>query len=81
MEYIKNRFYEKAVGCIDEYNRLKKEHADKVIGNVTIGQVMTGMKGVPSLITDTSKLDPGEGIRFKGYTIPELREKLPKLNP
>ena len=46
---------------------------------MTIGQVMTGMKGVPSLITETSKLDPNEGIRFRGYSIPELREKLPKM--
>jgi citrate synthase len=80
MEYIKNRFYNKATKCIHEYNKLKKEHGDKVIANVTIGQVMTGMKGVPSLITDTSKLDPQEGIRFRGYTIPELRKKLPRLN-
>jgi citrate synthase len=81
MEYIKNKFYEKASRYITEYQRLKNEHADKVIANVTIGQVMTGMKGVPSLITDTSKLDPMTGIRFRGYTIPELREKLPRLNP
>ena len=81
MEYIKSRFYNKASKCIAEYNKLKKEHADTVVANVTIGQVMTGMKGVPSLITDTSKLDPNEGIRFRGYSIPELREKLPRLNP
>ncbi len=80
MEYIKNRFYQKASRCTQEYQRLKKEHADKVIANVTIGQVLTGMKGVPSLVTDTSKLDPAEGIRFRGYSIPELREKLPKLS-
>ncbi|WP_430971926.1 citrate (Si)-synthase [Sunxiuqinia rutila] len=81
MEYIKNRFYQKASKCVSEYQRIKNEHGDKVIANVTIGQVMTGMKGVPSLITDTSKLDPTTGIRFRGYTIPELREKLPRLNP
>ncbi|MEL7586682.1 MAG: citrate (Si)-synthase [Prolixibacteraceae bacterium] len=81
MEYIKNKFYEKASKCISEYQRLKNEHGDVVIGQVTIGQVMTGMKGVPSLITDTSKLDPQTGITFRGYTIPELREKLPRLNP
>jgi len=80
MEYIKNKFYEKASKCISEYQRLKNEHGDQVIANVTIGQVMTGMKGVPSLITDTSKLDPLTGIRFRGHTIPELREKLPRLN-
>ncbi len=81
MEYIKNRFYNKASKCITEYNKLKKEHGDKVIANVTLGQIMTGMKGVPSLITDTSKLDPQEGIRFRGYTIPEIRQKLPRLKP
>ncbi len=81
MEYIKNRFYEKASKWISEYQKLKNEHSDKVIANVTIGQVMTGMKGVPSLITDTSKLDSQEGIRFRGHSIPELRQKLPRLNP
>lgn len=81
MEYIKNRFFNKASHCVAEYNKLKKEHGDTVIANVTIGQVLSGMKGVPSLITDTSKLDANEGIRFRGYSIPELREKLPRLNP
>lgn len=81
MEYIKYRFYQKANKCAAEFQRLKKEHADVVLGQVTLGQVMTGMKGIPLLVTDTSKLDPEEGIRFKGYSIPELQEKLPKLNP
>lgn len=81
MEYIKYRFYQKASRCSAEFQRLKKEHADLVIGQITLGQVMTGMKGLPLLVTDTSKLDPEEGIRFKGYSIPELQEKLPKVNP
>jgi len=29
------------------------------------------------LVTETSLLDPQEGIRFRGYSIPELQEKLP----
>ncbi|MCD6354071.1 MAG: citrate (Si)-synthase, partial [Prolixibacteraceae bacterium] len=78
MEYIKYRFFQKASQCSLEYQKIKKEFSDKVIAEVTLGQVLTGMKGVPLLITDTSKLDPAEGIRFKGYTIPELQEKLPK---
>ncbi|HKM93585.1 MAG TPA: citrate (Si)-synthase [Prolixibacteraceae bacterium] len=81
MEYIKSRFYKQAIRCNSEYNKLKNEYGDKVIANVTIGQVLTGMKGVPSLITDTSKLDPIEGIRFRGHSIPELRNKLPRLSP
>ncbi len=81
MEYIKNKFYEKSIKNVGEYQRLKKEHGNKVIANVTIEQVLTGMKGIPGLITDTSKLDPVEGIRFRGYSIPELRDKLPRLTP
>ena len=81
MEYIKYRFFQKASQCSKEFQRIKKEHADKVIAQVTLGQVFSGMKGIPLLVTDTSKLDPNEGIRFKGYSIPELREKLPKITP
>lgn len=81
MEYIKYRFYKKASKCSKEFQKLKNEHGEKVIAQVTIGQVLSGMKGIPLLVTDTSKLDPEEGIRFKGYSIPELQEKLPKLNP
>jgi citrate synthase len=81
MEYIKYRFFQKASKCSKEFQRIKKEHSDKVIAQVTLGQVFSGMKGIPLLVTDTSKLDPNEGIRFKGYSIPELREKLPKISP
>jgi citrate synthase len=81
MEYIKYRFFQKASKCSKEFQRIKKEHADKVIAKVTLEQVFSGMKGIPLLVTDTSKLDPNEGIRFKGYSIPELREKLPKISP
>ncbi|XP_071811571.1 citrate synthase, mitochondrial-like isoform X2 [Apostichopus japonicus] len=37
-----------------------------------------GMRGIKGLVTETSVLDPDEGIRFRGYTIPECQEKLPK---
>ena len=36
------------------------------------------MRGVKSLVTDISYVDPSEGIRFRGYTIPEVLELLPK---
>jgi citrate synthase len=36
------------------------------------------MRGITGLVTETSLLDANEGIRFRGYSIPELREKMPK---
>src|SRR5690606_14161138 len=53
-------------------------HGDTVIGEIKISQLYGGMRGMQALITETSKLDPAEGIRFRGYSIPELQEKLPK---
>ena len=59
--------------------RLLKEYADVEIGKVTIGQAIGGARGVRCLVTDTSYLDPNEGIRFRGRTIPETFEVLPKV--
>ncbi|MCF6271427.1 MAG: citrate (Si)-synthase [Melioribacteraceae bacterium] len=59
--------------------KLLKEYGDTKVGEVTIAQVIGGMRGIKSLTTDISYLDPMEGIRFRGYTIPEVLEKLPKV--
>ena len=56
--------------------KLLKEHAGVKVGEVTIGQAIGGMRGVRALVTDISYLDPDEGIRFRGYTIPETLAKL-----
>ena len=32
------------------------------------------------MLWETSLLDPVEGIRFRGYSIPELQEKLPSFS-
>lgn len=78
---IKKKFFDKALPLAEKVKELKKNSGDKVIHEVTIGNVLNGMRGVPSLLTCTSQLDPYEGIRYRGYTIPEVREKLPKLKP
>ncbi len=62
----------------DRIKTLVKKHGDKSISDVKIKQVLGGIRGVNCLICDTSNLDPYEGIRFRGYNIPELCKKLPK---
>ncbi|HSL27992.1 MAG TPA: citrate (Si)-synthase [Anaerolineales bacterium] len=57
---------------------LAKEHADVVVDTVTVGEVVGGMRDTKSLLTDISYVDPGEGIRFRGMSIPEVLKKLPK---
>jgi len=78
MGIIKDRFKEQADAVAAEIKGIIKEHGDKVIGEVTLSQVYQGMRGITALVTETSLLDAQDGIRFRGYSIPELREKLPK---
>jgi citrate synthase len=58
--------------------KLLKEYANVKVDEVNIGQIIGGMRDIKSLVTDVSYLDPFEGIRFRGLTIPEVFEKLPK---
>jgi len=58
--------------------KLLKEYGDVKLGEVTIAQAIGGARGVRCLVTDTSYLDPMEGIRFRGKTIPETFDALPK---
>ena len=62
----------------DRMKSLAKEHADVVVDQVTIGQVVGGMRDIKSMVTDISYVDPAEGIRFRGMSIPEVLEKLPR---
>jgi len=77
MDYLKEHFLKKALPLVGEIKALRKEHGDFVLGQYTVDQVYSGMKGMIGMVTETSKLDPGEGIRFRGYSIPELRDNLP----
>jgi citrate synthase len=53
------------------------EHGETKLSDVTVSQAYGGMRGVKSLVTETSAVDPQEGIRFRGRSIPQIREQLP----
>lgn len=80
MSTLKEKLYNKILEHRPRTTKLLKDHGDDVIANVTVEQVIGGMRGIKSLITDISYLDPYEGIRYRGYTLPEVLEKLPKAS-
>src|SRR5947208_2389050 len=79
MGVIKDRFKAKAELTAAEIKEILKTNGNRKIGEVTLSQVYQGMRGITGLVTETSLLDAQEGIRFRGYTIPELQQKLPKV--
>ncbi|HMI62691.1 MAG TPA: citrate (Si)-synthase, eukaryotic [Puia sp.] len=74
----KERFKFKTDTVAAEIKELVKEHGNKKIGEVTLSQIYQGMRGITGLVTETSLLDAQEGIRFRGFSIPELQQRLPK---
>ena len=78
MDALKQKFLEKAAALAAETKSLLKQHGSKKIDDVTLEQVYGGMRDITSMLYETSLLDPIEGIRFRGFSIPELRDKLPK---
>ena len=78
MGILKDTFKSKADAANAEIKDILKQHGNKVIGEVSLSQIYQGMRGMTGLVTETSLLDAKEGIRFRGYSIPELQEKLPR---
>ncbi|MBN8859955.1 MAG: citrate (Si)-synthase, eukaryotic [Sphingobacteriales bacterium] len=78
MATIKERFKSKADEQSAEIRDILKKHGNKKIGEVVLSQIYQGMRGITGLVSETSLLDAKEGIRFRGYSIPELQKKLPK---
>jgi citrate synthase len=75
---LKEKFAAKMVPMRERVQKILKEHGEMKVGDVSVAQAYGGMRSVKCMVWETSALDPIEGIRFRGFTIPELREKLPK---
>jgi len=78
MGILKDRFKAKADQTSTDIKSIIKEHGNKKVGEVILSQIYQGMRGITGLVSETSLLDAQEGIRFRGYSIPELQQKLPK---
>lgn len=64
-----------------ELKEFRKEHGAKKIGEVTVGQVIGGMRGMPGMLYETSKLHAMDGIQYRGYDLFKIREIAPKTIP
>ena len=79
MSHLKKQVQDKIEAWRPRTTRLLKEFGDTKIQEITIEQAIGGARDIKCLVTDISYLDPFEGIRFRGFTIPEVLEKLPKV--
>ncbi len=62
----------------EEIGTLAKAHGDLKISDVSVTQAYGGMRGVKSMVCDTSEVPPDKGLIIRGIPIGELTEKLPE---
>jgi len=62
----------------ERVKNFRKQYGSTVMGETTIDMMYGGMRGIKGLVCETSVLDADEGIRFRGYSIPECQKLLPK---
>lgn len=75
---LRSALAEKIPKVQEEVKAFRKEYGNVKVGEITVDMMYGGMRGMKGLVTETSVLDADEGIRFRGYTIPECQELLPK---
>lgn len=64
----------------EKVKTFRAAHGNTKVGEVTVDMIYGGMRGIKGLICETSVLDADEGIRFRGYSIPECQKILPKAS-
>ncbi len=62
----------------EDLKKILDENGAKVISEVTIAQAAKGMRGVKSMICDTSAVSADEGLIIRGHPILQIIDKLPE---
>ncbi len=78
MSLLKEKLQQVLPGQISEISKFVKENGDKVVSQVTIAQVYGGMRGVKSLVCDTSEVPPDKGLIIRGIELKDLTDKTPE---
>ncbi|NPV56320.1 MAG: citrate (Si)-synthase, partial [Anaerolineae bacterium] len=75
---IKNKIKEKLPDWKERVNRLVEDNGNFKVADLTVEQIFGGIRGVPIQVSDISYVDPNQGLRLRGYTVPQVLELLPK---
>ncbi len=79
MSHLKEKLLKKIEEHRPRTARLMKEFGEVKADEVTISQIIGGMRDIKSLVTDISYLDPNEGIRYRELTLYDVLKLLPKV--
>jgi citrate synthase len=62
----------------EKIHNLVKNYGKKVISEISVEQMLGGLRGVKSLLCDTSEVVIDQGLIIRGYPIADLANRLPE---
>lgn len=78
---LRTRLAQLIPGEQQRLKEIKAKYGSVSLGDTTVDMAIGGMRGIKGMLWETSLLDAEEGIRFRGFTIPECQKKLPTVVP
>lgn len=78
MASLKEKFGSGLPALRDDIRNLVKSHGDVVLSEATVAQAYGGMRGIKSMICDTSEVSPEKGLIIRGIPLLEITDKLPE---
>ncbi len=78
MANLKNTLAGKIPEWREDIRSLVREHGDDQIGEVSVRQAFGGMRGVKSMVCDTSEVPPDKGLLIRGIPVGELTSRDPE---
>lgn len=65
-------------GLRRERQTLLEKHGEKVVSEVTVGQIVGGMRNMHALVCDTSVVEPSKGLVIRGQSVTHLAGEPPE---
>ncbi|MFA6979042.1 MAG: citrate (Si)-synthase [Ignavibacteriaceae bacterium] len=78
MQNIYEKLQEKIGTWRSELSELAKANGDKIVSEVTVAQLLGGMRGVKGVMCDTSNVPQDKGLIIRGMPLADLVEKSPE---
>ncbi len=78
MASLKEKFGSGLPALREEIRDLVKTYGDVVLSEATVAQAYGGMRGIKSMICDTSEVSPEKGLIIRGIPLLEITDKLPE---
>ncbi len=78
MSMLKEKLASQIPALRERVHNLLKNYGKKVISDISVEQILGGLRGVKSLLCDTSEVVIDQGLIIRGYPISDLEKKLPE---